>query len=64
MLFRSDLVAIVKEMGALYDKTRQYGSREVVIDGGTYGYGILTINKQLNPMIVDWMKTQIGGKTS
>jgi len=59
-----DLVAIVKEMGALYDKTRQYGSREVVIDGGTYGYGILTINKQLNPMIVDWMKTQIGGKTS
>lgn len=59
-----DLVAIVKEMTALYERTREYGSRLIVLQGGTYGYGVLTINTQLDPAIVDWMKTQLGGKRS
>ena len=59
-ILSQDLVGIDRAMTTLYEKTRDYGSKLIVLRGGTYGYGILTLNRDLEPTIVDWMKRQLG----
>jgi len=57
-----DLVPVTRAMTALYEKTREYGSRQIVLRGGTYSYGILILNRGLEPEIVNWMKRQMQEK--
>ncbi|HKZ01660.1 MAG TPA: dienelactone hydrolase family protein, partial [Pyrinomonadaceae bacterium] len=54
-----DLVPVTQAMTALYQNTVRQGSKLVELAGGTYGYGVFTLNPQLVPMIVDWMKRQL-----
>ena len=54
-----DLVGINREMNTLYDRTRVYGSEVTTVNGGTYGYAILELNRDLEPLIVYWMKKQL-----
>jgi dienelactone hydrolase len=54
-----NLVPVTRAMTDLYYKTKQYGSEEIVLKGGAYGYGVLTLNPELEPTIVNWMKKQI-----
>lgn len=59
-----DLVPIAEAMTTLYEKTKENGSQLMVLSGGTYGYGIFTLNPRLRPAILDWMNKQLGLSTS
>jgi len=54
-----DLLPVTQAMTDLHEKTKGHGSRLMVLNGGAYGYGIFTLNPQLVPAIVDWMKKQL-----
>ncbi|HKZ76907.1 MAG TPA: dienelactone hydrolase family protein [Pyrinomonadaceae bacterium] len=55
-----DLVPVTEAMTELYNNTKEHGGRLMVLSGGTYGYGIFTLNPTLVPTIVEWMKRELG----
>jgi hypothetical protein len=57
-----DLVPVAKAMTALYQKTAEQGSKLLELPGGTYGYGIFTLNPHLVQTIVHWMKGRLSNK--
>jgi dienelactone hydrolase len=59
-----DLVPVTQAMTAVCEKTVQQGSKLVELAGGAYGYGVFTLNPQLVPLTVDWMKQQLGNASS
>jgi dienelactone hydrolase len=58
-ILSQELGGINREMTALWERTRDYGSEVMVVKGGTYGYAMLELNRGLEPAVVDWMKKQL-----
>jgi dienelactone hydrolase len=63
-ILSGDLFPIAQAMTTLYEQTKEHGSKLMVLRGGTYGYGIFTLNPGLRPTILDWMRKQLGQSTS
>jgi hypothetical protein len=54
-----DVVPVTTAMTALYEKTKESGSKLIVLSGGAYGYGVFTVKGELDLLIVDWVIQQL-----
>lgn len=54
-----DLGPVARAMTALYQKTKENGSKLMALSGGAYGYGIFTLNRKLDLAIAGWLKRQL-----
>ena len=55
-----DLVPVSKAMSSICEQGADKGNALMVLDGGAYGYSVFTLNPELGPTIVKWLKSHLG----
>jgi dienelactone hydrolase len=62
-ILSQNVVPVARAMTTLYEDTKANGSKLVAFKGGAYGYGIFVLNREICPLILDWMRKKLRRKS-